>query len=228
MDRTYIVANFVQTLDGKIAGPGPEYWPIGSPADLGALLDLRAQCDVLIHGRQTALGFAHLDRLSSDDFQARWTESGHDKVYTYMVLSAHPDKLLLDHVAPKGRGVRVVLVTVEGADVPSALPSGLSVWRCGDGEVDLAKLRVMMYEHGFKRCALEAGPRLFGAFVQAKLVDELFLTVAPKLFGTSFGTPTMINGFVFKADAVPQLELVSSKVAGDELFLRYRFKEVTS
>ncbi len=225
LDRSYMVANFVQTLDGKIQGPGAGYWPIGSADDLAALLDLRAQCDGLIHGRQTALGHRHLERLSSSEFQALLAKSGHTKPYSYIVLSAHPDAVLLEHIAPAGRPVRVVLVTPEAVELP-VLPEGVEVWRIGRDEIDLPALRKKLHEDGLKKVDLEAGPQLFGAFVAAKLVDELFLTIAPKLFGTSFGTPTMIGGRLFEPDQVPQLTLVSSKANGDELYLRYRFNKV--
>src|SRR6185369_13347396 len=46
--RPYLVANFAQTIDGKVQGPGAGYWPVGSGADHELLLDLRAECDVLV------------------------------------------------------------------------------------------------------------------------------------------------------------------------------------
>ena len=226
LDRPYLVANFVQTLDGKVQGPGAEYWPIGSEADFESLMDLRAQCDVLLHGRSTALSFNHLGRLSSPEFTARLEHLGRKTPYTYMVLSAHPDSVLLQAIDPKTTGIRVVLVTTEGAALPK-VPRGVAVWRCGDGaDVDLELVRSRMGEAGFRMVALEAGPRLFGAFVAEKLVDELLLTIAPKLFGTAFGTPTIINGLLFKPAEVPLLELVSVKSQDSELFLRYKFREV--
>ena len=226
LSRAYIVANFVATVDGKIAGPGPNYWPIGSRADLQSLLDLRAACDVLVHGRQTAMSLDHVGRLGSKEFERRREPRGQDNPYTYMVLSAHPDELLLAHIAPAGRRVNVVLVTTEAADSFREIPEGIEVWRCGSDVIDLVKWRGELLGHGFRNCALEAGPKLFGAVVAARLVDELWLTVAPKLFGTSFGTPTMINGQLFEAGQVPALEVVSLRQLENEIYVRYRFKQV--
>jgi riboflavin biosynthesis pyrimidine reductase len=224
--RPYLVANFVETVDGKVQGPGAGYWPIGSEADFELLLDVRAQCDALVHGRQTALAFDHVQRLASEPFARRLKEAGRTDHYTYVVLSAHPDEALLSHIDPASAPLRVVLVTTEAAKLPSA-PAGVEIWRCGDGpEIDLAAFRVRAGKENLGRLTLEAGPRLFGAFVQARLVDELLVTIAPKLFGTAFGTPTMINGVLFEPDTVPALELVSVRGANNEIFARYRFKEV--
>lgn len=214
------------TLDGKVAGPGPQYWPIGSEVDLAALLDLRASCDVLVHGRKTALGYAHLDRLSTPEFGALLASNAHTKPYAYMVCSAHPDELLLEHIAPRGRMVRVVLATTESAKLPKVLPQGVEVWRVGGEAIDLVALKLKLGESGLKRVALEAGPQLFGAFVKAKLVDELHLTLAPKLFGTAFGTPTMIGGILFAPAEVPALKLIEMKSVANEIFAKYRFLEV--
>ena len=224
--RPYLVANFVSTVDGKIAGPGPGYWPIGSAADLQMLMDLRVACDAVIHGRQTALALKHLDRLTSADFTKGLAAKGQKSPYTYIVLSAHPDSMLLDHIAPGGRPIRVVLVTTETAILNEKLPDGLEIWRCGEEVIDLVNVREMLQTKGVKLSAVEAGPRLFGALVAAKLVDELFLTIAPKLFGTSIGTPTMINGQLFKPGEVPELALESVEHVNGEIFARYRFKEV--
>ncbi len=216
-----LAANFVMTVDGKVQGPGAGYWPIGSERDLDQLLKLRAGSDGLIHGRMTALGHDHIGRLGSAKFQARLT----GRRYQYVVVSAHPDELLLGHIDPAGAPLRVVLATTEDAEVPADMPAGIELWRLGRVEVDLKALAERLKAEGWRAGALEAGPRLFGAFVAAGLVDDLYVTIAPKLFGTSLGTPTMINGVLFKPDEVPRLELVSSSAQGGEVYLHYRFPE---
>ena len=217
-------ANFVMTLDGKIQGPGPGYWPIGSEADLRLLLQLRAESDVLIHGRMTALGHDHVGRLKSAGFKALLQEQQRQTPYNYLVLSAHPDELLIKQIDPKDSGLRTILVTTEGAESGAGVPEGIEIWRLGETEVDLPALNERMQAQGWERAALEAGPKLFGAYVTAGLVDDLYLTLAPKLFGTAFGTPTLINGVLFSPEEVPRLELVTYVASGDELHLHYRFK----
>jgi riboflavin biosynthesis pyrimidine reductase len=72
---------------------------------------------------------------------------------------------------------------------------------------------------------VEAGPRLMGDFVAERLLDELFLTVAPQVAGRD-GIPAR-PGFVAGKRLAPEDPvwgtLVGLKRAGSHLFLRYAF-----
>jgi hypothetical protein len=51
----------------------------------------------------------------------------------------------------------------------------------------LATLRA---DYGVRRVVCEGGPRLFRALLEEQLVDELHLTLAPRIFGGA-GAPTL-------------------------------------
>ena len=64
----------------------------------------------------------------------------------------------------------------------------------------------------------EGGPTIFGALLQEELVDELFLTLAPKLAGGGRG-PTITSGPQL---ATPdELRVLWLLGRGDSLYLRY-------
>ena len=72
-----------------------------------------------------------------------------------------------------------------------------------EGKVDLAAgLGMLRSERGVRSLLCEGGPRLHGNLVEAGLVDELFVTVAPKLAG-GMG-PNLIEG---AAEQPRELEL---------------------
>jgi riboflavin biosynthesis pyrimidine reductase len=77
---------------------------------------------------------------------------------------------------------------------------------------------------GARLVLCEGGPSLLGQLVGARLIDELFLTVAPQLAGRDgkADRPALIEGFAADAGAAPQATLLSVRKAGDHLFLRYR------
>jgi 5-amino-6-(5-phosphoribosylamino)uracil reductase len=77
-------------------------------------------------------------------------------------------------------------------------------------------------ENQFERILCEGGPKLFGELVRARVVDELFLTVAPQLFGQSAGDgkKAIVDGAEMEAAA---LELTSLRRHGSHLFTRYSF-----
>jgi riboflavin biosynthesis pyrimidine reductase len=68
----------------------------------------------------------------------------------------------------------------------------------------------------------EGGPHLLGNLVEADLVDELFLTVAPQLIGRGEDRIGLVEGVALPPDDARWQELVSVKRAADHLFLRYR------
>jgi riboflavin biosynthesis pyrimidine reductase len=73
---------------------------------------------------------------------------------------------------------------------------------------------------------LEAGPRLMGQFFSERLLDELFLTVAPQVAGRD---GTLVRpGFVAEQQFAPEQPLwgtlVGLKRGGSHLFTRYAFK----
>jgi riboflavin biosynthesis pyrimidine reductase len=65
---------------------------------------------------------------------------------------------------------------------------------------------------------VEGGPSLNHALICENLVDELFITLAPTLFGTSDEDAPVLDG---PLDEPQDLHLLSAYLAGDELFLRY-------
>ena len=86
-----------------------------------------------------------------------------------------------------------------------------------DGRVDLAALLRSLREEGVRALLCEGGPTLHGALQALGLVDELFLTIAPKLTGG--GAPRILEGDL---PAPADLELAWLLEEEDELFARYR------
>ena len=70
---------------------------------------------------------------------------------------------------------------------------------------------------------LEAGPKLLGQFLGERLVDELFLTIAPQIAGRDDAErrPGLVAGRTFAPDDPLWANLASARRAGDHLFLRY-------
>lgn len=87
---------------------------------------------------------------------------------------------------------------------------------------DLKKLSRDLYKKGYKNVLVEGGPTLLGSFLKEGLIDEIFLTIAPKIYGTSDLTLTLVEGYLFPKNSTIKLRLISVKPIGDELFLHYK------
>jgi riboflavin biosynthesis pyrimidine reductase len=86
-----------------------------------------------------------------------------------------------------------------------------------DGPVDLPALLGELRGEGVRALLCEGGPTLHGALQAAGLVDELFLTIAPKLSGGE--APQILEGSL---PHVVGLELAWLLEDEGELFARYR------
>jgi riboflavin biosynthesis pyrimidine reductase len=99
----------------------------------------------------------------------------------------------------------------------AGLEKRLIVVESGQGEwADLSDLLRSLREEGVRAVICEGGPTLHGSLQAAGLVDELFLTIAPKLTGG--GAPHILEGAL--AD-VTELDLLWLLEHEGELFARY-------
>ncbi|MCL5098822.1 MAG: dihydrofolate reductase family protein, partial [Candidatus Omnitrophica bacterium] len=99
---------------------------------------------------------------------------------------------------------------------------------CGRDEIDFRRAFHWLREKWqVKRLLCEGGGELNGALFAAGLVHELHLTLCPKIMGGK-SAPTIADGpDVATLAAATQLELVSARRVGDELFLVYRVRPKT-
>lgn len=225
--RPFFYSNFVQTVDGKVqVTKSPEtYWPIGSKTDHQTLVELRAFSDVLIHGKKTALWPQTLEGLAKPEFQRLRDRLGKKKPVLYIVISNHPDGSLIKPLVNPKRNTIPLLVTPESAVIPKELDQVVEVLRAGKNEVDLNLLAEFLHKNDHQNILVEGGPTLLGSFFVAGLIDEVFVTIAPKIFGNQDGaTLTMIEGSLLSPDKVKPLRLLSVKTVKDEIYLRYRVK----
>ena len=72
---------------------------------------------------------------------------------------------------------------------------------------------------------VEAGPRLMSDFFAERLLDELFLTLAPQVAGRDgeIERPGLVSGKLFAPEHPVWGTLVGLKRGGDHLLLRYAF-----
>lgn len=80
---------------------------------------------------------------------------------------------------------------------------------------------------GARLVLCEGGPHVIGDLMEAGLLDELFLTVAPQVAGRDDRTPRLgfVAGTAFTVSGAPWADLRSVRRADDHLFLRYRFDQ---
>lgn len=222
----FFYSNFVTTIDGKVQVRNDQtgkYWPIGSPLDYETLLWLRAQADVLIHGKKTAVGFNTLQTLAKKEFKEKRNKIGKKNDLIYMVLSNHPSYKLFLALQNPPEGVQSILVTSN--QFHQLQPQGLrsvKIVRIGVKKVDLNELNQYFIDNKLRLILVEGGPTIMASFLREKLITEMFVTIAPKIFGNeNNSTLSMIEGHLFPPDKIPLFTLLSVKNINNELYLRY-------
>ena len=105
-----------------------------------------------------------------------------------------------------------------------ALPSGARVIAAEAPHIQGRALLDRLRAEGLQSILTEGGPSLVGELFRDGLIDELFLTVAPRLFGRreGDGRKSLVDG-VDLAGALTGLGLTLASVRRHEsyLFLRY-------
>jgi len=197
---------------------------LGGPADKRALARVRDACDVILVGAGTVRDEDYPPYPGGAARQQRRREKG---------LAARPPVAMVTRTGALPDGHPLVadpedppIVIVAGADesrVRAALsdtPAGPGIrWIvAGEDRLDWSAALAALAARGLPRISCEGGPRINGALLEAGLVDEVFVTVAPALVGGDGLRLTRTDAPARRHD----LTLVSALVHADELLLRYR------
>jgi len=118
----------------------------------------------------------------------------------------------------------IILVTEQAppSRVTRLKKLGAIVHASGKREINFTRaLQWLRREWNVKSLLCEGGGAINAALFRENLVDEIYLTLCPKIFGGR-DAPTMADGLGIErlADAMP-LQLKSAQRIGDEMFLVY-------
>jgi riboflavin-specific deaminase-like protein len=214
--RPYVISNFVVALDGRVTLEGRSA-AIGSDSDTAMLVALRTIVDSVMIGAGT-MRAERYGRLVRDPAKRERRERDGLPGDPLMVLVS--GRLDLPWDAPiftEGEGEVLIFTASDEDPPPTATP--VHVERHAD-RVDLAAaLGYMRRERGVRSLLCEGGPRLLAQLVEAELIDELFITHAPKLAGGE--GPRLVAGLP-EADRTLDLAWLLHEPDTGELFARYR------
>lgn len=210
------------TADGKIATANRAVSSFGSARDHEHLLELRATADAVMCGARTA----DLNAINLGPGPARFRRARLRRglaEYNLRVLVSGSGTINPAAEIFRHRFSPIIILTTGRA--LSARRKALrqvadEVKVFGEREVNLrGALRWLQRTRGVNRLLCEGGGELNDALFRAGLVDELHLTVCPKIFGGRHA-PTIADGLGFpNLAAAARFELQSSRRVGDEMFL---------
>jgi 5-amino-6-(5-phosphoribosylamino)uracil reductase len=118
----------------------------------------------------------------------------------------------------------VVHTSMMPAAKRASLQNCATLVELGNSEVEIPQLLGWLArERGCKTLVCEGGGVLAAHFFAAQAVDELHLTLVPRLLGGA-NAPTCVEGSGFEPDAIPDARLERVERVEDEVFLVYAFE----
>jgi riboflavin-specific deaminase-like protein len=212
------------TADGKIATANRVVSSFGSRRDQEHLLELRATADAVLCGARTVSGEQINLGPGPLRFRRARRRRGLAEFNLRVIVSG---SARLDPRSPIFQRRFSPILVLTTSQAPARRLKGLhavadAVACFGTHTLDLpCALRWLAEQWGVQRLICEGGGELNEALFRAGLVDELHLTICPRIFGGRTA-PTLADGAGSRclADATP-FRLRSRRQVGDELFLVY-------
>ena len=218
-----VAVNFAMTWDGKVSTRNLTPADFSSPRDKRHLLEIRATGDALLVGINT---------LASDNMSMGLPDESLRGARMRRKQAPWPLRVIVSNSGRVDPGLRVFqrhfspIVIYSTARMPlraqRALAGKAALHLQPGKKVDLKQmLRYLREFYKVKRLVCEGGPSLFRSLVAEGLVDEIHLTLCPRIFGgrrapALTGLP---DGFLPRAVSCKPAGM---EVLGEECFLRYR------
>jgi riboflavin-specific deaminase-like protein len=212
-DRPLVGMNFVATLDGRATIEGRS-GTIGSAADTAMLAGLRTRFDAVMIGAGTMRVERYGRAIRKPETRKEREQEGLAPEPLMVLVSGRLD---LPWDAPLFESGGEVLIFTSSETEPPETASPVELVR-HPGAVNLTEaLRYLRCERGIRALLSEGGPHLHEQMQADGLVDDLFLTIAPKLSGGE--APRILEG---PLPAIVEHELRWLLEEDGELFARYR------
>ena len=221
--KPHIFLNMGMSLDGKISTRDDQGPRFTSDADKIRMGEIRSQADAILVGAATIM--ADDPTFTSNQLnRKRRIQRG---------AVANPIKVVVSgsgSVSEKARmfhsnGAPALVFTTER--IPPHRLNRLqevadAVYVVGETEVDFHRVvDILATEYAVQHLLIEGGGAVNFALFDAGLIDEVYLTLCPKIIGGQ-DVPTIVEGLGFNFFDILDLELQDHRVVNGEIFLHYR------
>jgi riboflavin-specific deaminase-like protein len=221
--RPRLSANFAITWDGRISTRRRTPADFSSPTDKARFLEIRALADAVLVGARTAAADQMTIGLPDAALRAARRARGQ---------SAYPLRVLLSNTGRIDPALRVFdktfspILIFSTTRMPQRIRDQLAplaeLHLYDSAQVNLTHmLATLRRDYRVRRAHCEGGGTLLRSFLEVDLVDDLHLTLCPRIFGSPTA-PTLTGPpgeFLTKSIA---WKLMKVETIGDECFLRYQ------
>lgn len=186
-DRPWTRACLVMSLDGGIAGPDGVSGSLSSPTDRAVLAATRALSDAYLVGARTVRAEGYRPVRALPELAARRAAAGLAAAPRLAVVSGGCRFDWGSSLFQRSDLAPIILTAARSAeaDREAARRAGCEVVVLPGDRVDPGGALAALHERGLTRVTVEGGPDLLAQTVSAGLLDEVDVTVSPRLVGSS-------------------------------------------
>ena len=189
-ERPYVLANMVASADGR-ATVGGKSGGLSNEADRELFHALREQVDAILVGTGTLRVERYGPFIRDPERRARREDAGLAPNPIGCVVTR--TMLLPDDIPLFGDPDSTIAVYTTSDDEPPDVAARLEVTRLPAEMLTMTSvLELLRADHGARSVLCEGGPTILGALLAEDLVDELFLSRAPRLVA-GYG-PSVVEG----------------------------------
>jgi len=217
MLRPHILVNAAVSADGKLDTVARKGITISSPADKARVDILRASVDAILVGGRTLLDEDPKLTIKSEELRLGRLARGMDENPVKVGVVSEANLNLDGHFMSEGPARRLIYTThrTSAGQIAGLESVGAEVFLVGEQRVDLNAVVESLHEQGIRRLMVEGGGTIIAGFFHLGLVDELFLYMAPLVFGGA-SAPTLVDGAGFLPGQAVRLRLETVERAADE------------
>jgi len=176
--RPLVTVSYAQSVDGSIATRNREQLRLSGHQSMVVTHRIRAACDAIVIGINTLLIDDPLltVRLAEGPSPQPIVLDSHLRIPLQARLLGRTDRGCWVACTEKGDPERISMVEEQGAEVI----------RCRhdrQNRVDLPHLLQQLGERGIGSLMVEGGGQVISSFIEARLADQMIITIAPRLVG---------------------------------------------
>jgi riboflavin-specific deaminase-like protein len=222
MQRPRIIVNFAITIDGKVSPAKVTPSLFTSSYDKRRLLEIRSLGDALLVGRNTVQTDNMSMGLPDEDLRLARIERGQSE-YPLRVVISNSGNLSTDLNIFNHRFSPIVIYSTTRMPkfTQTALQCRTTLHLTDHDHLSLHDvLNDLCETHHVETLVCEGGPHLAKGLAEIDAIDELFVTIAPILFGGT-GAPGILGtpGAFLPSSRI--FQLASMKVEATECYLHY-------
>lgn len=206
----HIITNTAITVDGRISRAPGKHVRFGSNEDVRLMQVIRNKADAIIVGGNSFRNWPYPLLPNPALVTPR-------KKIIYNVVLSNTLRFPLTRKFLSEKRMRPLFLTSRKR-IPANFPCEIIRSR---GEITPRWIVQELVKRGVKVLLIEGGGDIIYQFFKANLINEMYVTLCPKLFGCR-GAPTVCDGAGFKNPEIRDLKLVSSRRIKGEIFLKYR------